>query len=60
MATRCPKCGSYEITFFLGGEAGQIYECKSCGYKGSLVVESGNIGKEINKDLKKLKRKMKA
>lgn len=58
MAKKCPNCGSREITFFAGGEAGQIYECKSCGYRGALVVESGSVGSGVKKDLKQLKREM--
>ncbi|MDD1716230.1 MAG: transposase [Methanolinea sp.] len=36
---RCPVCKSDEIYTIAGGYIGQIYRCKSCGYRGSLVVE---------------------
>lgn len=36
---RCPVCRSDEIYTIVGGYVGQIYRCKSCGYRGSLVVE---------------------
>ncbi len=36
---RCPVCKSDEIYAIVGGYIGQIYRCKSCGYRGSLVVE---------------------
>lgn len=35
----CPACGSREIYPVAGGCIGQIYRCKACGYRGSLVVE---------------------
>ncbi|MCC7567120.1 MAG: transposase [Methanoregulaceae archaeon] len=37
---RCPVCGSREIYPIVGGYIGQIYRCKSCKYRGSLVVET--------------------
>ena len=36
---RCPECGSPRLFYFLGFYAGQIYQCKDCGYRGPLVIE---------------------
>jgi transposase-like protein len=36
---RCPSCGSSEIYPVVGGYIGQVYLCKACRYRGSLVVE---------------------
>ncbi len=55
MLKKCPQCGSSDIIFFVGGEAGQIYECKSCGYRGTLIIEADDIGKSMKEDLKQLK-----
>ena len=38
----CPVCDSPEIFTVVGGYAGNIYRCKSCGYQGALVVEHDN------------------
>ncbi|MDI9633925.1 MAG: hypothetical protein QFX32_07740 [Methanolinea sp.] len=35
---RCPACGSRDIFLLAGGCLGQVYACKECGYRGSLVV----------------------
>ncbi len=37
---RCPSCGSREIYPVAGGYIGQVYLCKACGYRGSLVLEA--------------------
>ncbi|HOT03670.1 MAG TPA: hypothetical protein PK069_05790 [Methanolinea sp.] len=36
---RCPSCGSRDVYCVVGGYIGQIYRCKSCGYRGSLIME---------------------
>jgi transposase-like protein len=36
---RCPSCGSTEIYPVAGGYIGQVYLCKACRYRGSLVLE---------------------
>ncbi len=36
---RCPNCGSRSVYQIAGGYLGQIYRCKSCGYRGSLIME---------------------
>ena len=35
----CPVCQSTEIYEVIGGYSGQIYRCKHCGYRGSLIIE---------------------
>jgi len=35
----CPSCKSQEIYAVAGGYIGQVYLCKSCGYRGSFVLE---------------------
>jgi len=42
----CPKCGSSNITLYMGGKFGK-YECKNCGYIGALVIEKEDEIKEI-------------
>jgi transposase-like protein len=43
----CPVCQSPEIYAIVGGYIGQLYRCKSCGYRGSFVLE---IDKPEEKD----------
>jgi transposase-like protein len=38
----CPVCKSPDIFAVAGGYIGQIYLCKSCGYRGSFVLETEN------------------
>jgi len=35
---KCPKCGSEDISLFLGGQFGK-YKCKKCGYIGPMIIE---------------------
>ncbi|KUG20184.1 MAG: hypothetical protein KO206_01590 [Methanomicrobiaceae archaeon] len=35
----CPVCNSTEVYAVVGGYAGFIYRCKTCGYRGSFIVE---------------------
>jgi transposase-like protein len=43
----CPKCGSKNIKLVIGGKMG-MYECKDCGFRGSVFPEA-----EKNKKPKK-------
>jgi transposase-like protein len=36
----CPVCKSHDIFSVAGGYIGQVYLCKSCGYRGSFVLET--------------------
>ncbi len=49
----CPECGSHRLYYFVGGRAGWIYECKNCGYHGSVVIEDSKIAKDLWKRWKK-------
>jgi transposase-like protein len=42
----CPSCNSEEIYVESGGVTGMIYRCKRCGYRGPLVLEVDEEGKE--------------
>lgn len=56
---RCPICKSSDINLYMGGQFGS-YECKKCGYVGSLVIEDkvklDKKSKEILKDMKQHKK----
>lgn len=36
---RCPECGAPGQSLWLGAQAGMVYCCKTCGYRGPLIVE---------------------
>ena len=36
---KCPKCGSSNINPEAGFVTGYKYNCKDCGYSGSLIIE---------------------
>ena len=36
----CPQCGSSSITLYMGGMTGVQYECKKCGYRGPIIIET--------------------
>ncbi|WP_167998859.1 hypothetical protein [Methanosphaerula palustris] len=36
---QCPVCGSPDIYQVAGGYIGQVYVCKKCKYRGSLIIE---------------------
>jgi len=44
----CPNCGSREIKLAAGGSIG-IYECKKCGFRGSIFPEIELNKKIINR-----------
>lgn len=52
---RCPVCKSSSVTLQIGFEIGN-YQCKKCGYVGSLIIDDNKKldqkGKEILKDMK--------
>ncbi len=47
----CPKCGSKKMK--IHNPQAPVWECSKCGYSGSVVVEDGNLEKQI-KSLKKM------
>jgi len=54
----CPQCGSGNISLWLGGSAGIIYQCKDCGYRGNIDVKAGKVSEAMKKDLKQLKQEL--
>jgi hypothetical protein len=52
----CPRCGSLNIEWVLPQDWSK-WECKDCGYLGSLIIENGEIAKEIRKQYKENKEK---
>jgi len=36
---KCPKCGSKNITLWMGSTLGTIYYCEDCKYRGPLIIE---------------------
>lgn len=49
----CPRCGSHRLYYFVGGRGGWIYECKDCGYHGSVVIEDSQIAADLRKRWKR-------
>jgi predicted RNA-binding Zn-ribbon protein involved in translation (DUF1610 family) len=47
----CPKCGSTNI-FWASGlpQLWSIWQCKACGYRGSLVLTDGDLGAKLRKE----------
>ncbi len=56
---KCPIYKSSNVTLYMGGQFGN-YECKKCGYVGSLVIEDkvklDDKSKAILKDMKQHKK----
>lgn len=50
----CPVCQSMEIYEMIGGYGGQVYRCKHCGYRGSLIVEVDE--KDLREALEEIKK----
>jgi len=48
----CPRCKSKEIKLVVGGNIG-LWECKKCGYRGSIFPEKEIKVNEEKKDKKK-------
>lgn len=54
----CPRCGSKMMKIHI--PQAPVWECSKCGYSGSVVIEDGNIEKQLNeaKKLDKLSKKL--
>lgn len=54
----CPKCGSKMMK--IHNPQAPVWECRKCGYTGSVVIEDGNIEKQIKeaKKMDKLSKKL--
>jgi len=42
----CPKCGSNRLKWVLP-QLWSFYDCPNCGYRGTLVVEDGELAEKI-------------
>ena len=49
--TSCPRCGSEKIKILVPQTG--IWTCQKCGYQGGIVIEDGNMEKQI-KSAKKM------
>jgi ribosomal protein L37AE/L43A len=56
--TFCPRCGSKKIKW--EDPQMSIWKCRNCGYEGSIVIEDGNLEKNIKeaRKLDKLSKKL--
>lgn len=54
----CPNCGSNRMK--MHNPQLSIWQCAKCGYQGPVVVEDGNLNKQIkeNKKMEKLRKKL--
>ena len=52
MTEYCPVCGSSNVEWLLP-QTWSVWHCKDCGYIGSLIIEDGELAKEIRKEWKK-------
>ncbi|MDW8076332.1 MAG: hypothetical protein RMJ14_01670 [Nitrososphaerota archaeon] len=48
----CPICKGDKINLYLGGYAGMLYRCTSCGYVGPVVLKVDDL--DALKELEKL------
>ena len=46
----CPRCGSDNV-FWASGlpQLWALWECRECGYRGSLIVEDGKLAEKLMK-----------
>ncbi len=56
--TSCPKCGSKKIKILVPQTG--IWTCQKCGYQGGIIIEDGNMEKQIKsaKKMEKLSKKL--
>jgi predicted RNA-binding Zn-ribbon protein involved in translation (DUF1610 family) len=47
----CPKCGSTDV-FWASGlpQLWSVWECRSCGYRGALILEDGKLAEKLRED----------
>lgn len=48
MVKYCPCCGSSNIEWVIPQDWSR-WKCRECGYMGALIVENGELAKEIRK-----------
>ncbi|MEM2934516.1 MAG: hypothetical protein QXQ02_07050 [Halobacteria archaeon] len=52
----CSRCGSKDITYYIGQYLGSLYQCKECGHVDNFIIEDGLLGEKIREEyLKKQK-----
>jgi len=54
----CPQCGSKKIKWHVPQTS--TWKCENCGYQGSVVIEDGNLEKQIKeaRKMEKLSKKL--
>jgi ribosomal protein L37AE/L43A len=54
----CPQCGSKKMKILIPQTG--IWKCQKCGYEGSVVIEDGNLEKQIKetRKMEKLSKKL--
>ncbi len=54
----CPACNSKTYKLLIPDSG--TWKCENCGYQGSIVIEDGNLEKQIktSKKMEKLQKKM--
>ncbi|BDZ69338.1 hypothetical protein [Methanobacterium ferruginis] len=54
----CPRCGSKKYKIHIPQTG--IWKCENCGYQGSVVIEDGNLEKQVkeSKKMEKLQKKL--
>jgi transposase len=45
----CPKCGSTDLRWLLGGKLGDQYHCPKCGYQGIALKGSEKFARQLEK-----------
>lgn len=56
--SHCPQCGSRNIKWI--DPQMSIWRCSKCGYRGSVVLEDGNLEKQVKeaRKMEKLSKKL--
>jgi hypothetical protein len=54
----CPQCGSKKYKLHIPQTS--AWKCEMCGYQGSVVIEDGNLEKQLkeSKKMEKLQKKL--
>lgn len=54
----CPECNSKKYKLFIPDSG--TWKCENCGYQGSIVVEDGNLEKQMKeaRKMQKLSKKL--
>jgi predicted RNA-binding Zn-ribbon protein involved in translation (DUF1610 family) len=50
----CPKCGSTQVFWAQGmPQFWSIWQCSTCGYRGAVILEDGNMARVLQEKWKK-------